>query len=327
MRPEFTCLSHERSEQKRSHWSIAWSDLMMTMFILFLCLFVFQTIQTDFLLEKQGEILAGERVPAKEPELKNNTNLPFPILFPGTFSGNTIQRADKKTVTLPNNTLHEKKPRGMEIESQITETVSPELRGNQASKITEFNMVQPSAITVQKDSTTENTAPLPTEIIQPAPLIEDDRANIPLDRVYADENEALSKLTLREFGTVELVPDQAVRIVLTADLLFDKALANLSPKAVKTLEKIALAIRDTKNQIHIEGHTDDLPIQGGKYANNWELSLARAYSVAIFLMEDMLVSPDKITVSGFASHRPLVANTSELNRAKNRRVEIIISKQ
>lgn len=294
------------------------------MFILFLCLFVFQTVQTDILLEKQGEIVAGETLPVKEAESQRKTELSFPIPFPGTFNGDTIQKIAEKPVPVQQNETEEN-ALDTEIDNKVTPLSEP--LDNPVSEITTVDMVQPFATIAQKTSIPEVSAPLPTEIVQPAPLIADetDRENIPLNTVYADET--LSKLALHEFGTVELVPDQAVRIVLTADLLFDKALANLSPKALKTLEKIALAIRDSKNQIHIEGHTDDLPIQGGKFANNWELSLARAYAVAIFLIEDMLVPPDKITVSGFSSHRPLVANNSEVNRAKNRRVEIVISKQ
>jgi chemotaxis protein MotB len=64
-----------------------------------------------------------------------------------------------------------------------------------------------------------------------------------------------------------------------------------------------------------------------KYATNWELSVARASSVARFLVEDMKMNPQQFVVSGYSSFRPMRSNTNARNRAVNRRVEIIISKR
>ena len=68
-------------------------------------------------------------------------------------------------------------------------------------------------------------------------------------------------------------------------------------------------------------------MRSGRYSSNWELSVARASSVARFLIEELDMNPNQFVVSGYASYRPLKPNTDTRNRAANRRVEIIISKK
>ena len=73
--------------------------------------------------------------------------------------------------------------------------------------------------------------------------------------------------------------------------------------------------------IQVEGHTDNLPISNSKYPSNWELSTSRAISVAKIMMENGIKS-NKINVAGYGEFRPLAKNTSNKNRAKNRRIEL-----
>jgi chemotaxis protein MotB len=79
--------------------------------------------------------------------------------------------------------------------------------------------------------------------------------------------------------------------------------------------------------INIVGHTDNLPMRSNRFISNWELSVARASTVARFFIEEMDMNPNQFVVSGYSSYRPIVPNTTAENRAKNRRVEIIISKR
>lgn len=75
--------------------------------------------------------------------------------------------------------------------------------------------------------------------------------------------------------------------------------------------------------IQVQGHTDNIPIRSSRYRSNWELSSARAVSVAEALMNGQ-ISPNRFEVSGFSDTRPLVNNNKPENRARNRRVEIVI---
>ena len=79
--------------------------------------------------------------------------------------------------------------------------------------------------------------------------------------------------------------------------------------------------------INVVGHTDSVPMHSALYATNWELSLARASRVARFLIEDTGMPALQFVVSGFGHYRPVQPNTTEENRTKNRRVEIILSKE
>ena len=77
------------------------------------------------------------------------------------------------------------------------------------------------------------------------------------------------------------------------------------------------------NNIRVEGHTDDVPMRGGKFPSNWHLSAARAQSVVRLLMERG-VDPRRLQNVGYAETRPRAANDTPENRGVNRRIEIKI---
>jgi len=80
-------------------------------------------------------------------------------------------------------------------------------------------------------------------------------------------------------------------------------------------------------RIRIEGHTDDRPIGPhlrDKFPTNWELSAARAATVARYIIDSLLVDPARVQVVGFGKFRPVTDNVTEEGRARNRRVEIVI---
>ena len=78
------------------------------------------------------------------------------------------------------------------------------------------------------------------------------------------------------------------------------------------------------NQIIIEGHTDNVPINTYMFSSNWELSTARAVVVTRFLVENANVNPVRISAQGYGEFRPIVSNDTAENKAKNRRVNILI---
>jgi chemotaxis protein MotB len=115
-------------------------------------------------------------------------------------------------------------------------------------------------------------------------------------------------------------------IVLTFkddQLLFDSGAAELRPVFRQLLQRLNLELGKLPNSIEVLGHTDNIPIASSRFPSNWELSAARAASVARFLVSDGLPS-DKVSVAGYADTRPLEPNVSAHGRAVNRRVEIVI---
>ena len=89
------------------------------------------------------------------------------------------------------------------------------------------------------------------------------------------------------------------------------------------MDDIRAVLLQKPGKIHIQGHTDNIPIRSARYRSNWELSTSRAVSVAEALMNGD-INPKRFEISGFGDTQPLVANNSRANRARNRRVEIVI---
>lgn len=116
---------------------------------------------------------------------------------------------------------------------------------------------------------------------------------------------------------------EGITVHLLERLLFESGSADLKPEAKAVLDTIAEILRLLPNDIRIEGHTDDRPIHTPKFPSNWHLSIARALNTAYYLMERG-VKPEKISIAGYAEFRPIAPNDTEENRAKNRRVDIVI---
>ena len=103
--------------------------------------------------------------------------------------------------------------------------------------------------------------------------------------------------------------------------------SELKAAAKDKLEGIASLIRKTPYKLNVVGHTDNLPINSPLYPTNWELSLIRAAVVARFFIEEMDIPANKFYLSGHSYFQPVRPNTTAENRAANRRVEIIITKE
>ncbi|MBM3266376.1 MAG: OmpA family protein [Candidatus Sericytochromatia bacterium] len=109
--------------------------------------------------------------------------------------------------------------------------------------------------------------------------------------------------------------------------LFGGGTADLNPNMQRALDQIANSVRNMPNRIHIEGHTDDLPIKTGRFPSNWELSTARATNVLRYLQERKGLPPSRLAAAGYGEHYPRVPNASPDSRAKNRRVDIVILRE
>ncbi len=119
--------------------------------------------------------------------------------------------------------------------------------------------------------------------------------------------------------------ERRVKLVLTEAVLFDSGKAELKVRAKEVLTPIVGELKKLPNDVLVEGHTDNVPIHAGRYATNWELSMARAYSVIKFI-EECGMSPRKLAGSGYGDNRPVAENTTAEGRARNRRIEISLLK-
>jgi len=114
-----------------------------------------------------------------------------------------------------------------------------------------------------------------------------------------------------------------VLISLSEKLTFSESHSDLSAEALQVLGAISEMLRPIDNKIKLIGHTNNLPSANPLYPTNWELSLARAMSVANYLIS-MGISPDRLMVCGQGEYAPIFANDTDAHRALNARVEIII---
>ncbi len=126
----------------------------------------------------------------------------------------------------------------------------------------------------------------------------------------------------KELVTVQVLQDR-VRISLKAQDLFESGRADIVEYVQPVISKLARTLEATKGKIIVTGHTDDKPIFTSKFPSNWHLSLARATAVSELLISNSKLD-GRVIPEGLGDARPLAENSSEENRALNRRVEIDI---
>ena len=112
--------------------------------------------------------------------------------------------------------------------------------------------------------------------------------------------------------------------LLTDKVFFDSGSAELAAQGASVIDTVGNALKTLPNQIAVEGHTDNRPISSAQYPTNWELSSNRADTVLRRLTEHAGVDPAHLQATGYADTRPLVPNDNDADRARNRRVEIIV---
>lgn len=105
---------------------------------------------------------------------------------------------------------------------------------------------------------------------------------------------------------------------------FPSGSAEFNPDFLPIMDKITAVVNGSVGTVTVAGHTDNIPIKAGLYRSNWELSAARAVTVAQTLLNDGTVDETRMVIEGHADTVPLTDNETPENRAMNRRVEIIL---
>jgi chemotaxis protein MotB len=116
---------------------------------------------------------------------------------------------------------------------------------------------------------------------------------------------------------------EGVLISLSERLVFAPGDTQLPPESLQILDTIAEMLRPINNKIRVVGHTDNTPSSNPRYPSNWELSLARATTVAEYLINSG-IAPERFIISGQGEYSPIFPNDTPEHRALNARVDIII---
>lgn len=136
--------------------------------------------------------------------------------------------------------------------------------------------------------------------------------------------EALQDMNLDKEVDIEFT-SQYVLLTMKGAILFESGKAQLMKEIYPTLDRLGLILMTYSNSvIEIEGHTDNVPIHNSEFANNDELSSARALSVFHYFMETTSLDPVYVKHTGRGEYIPVADNSTAEGRARNRRVEIKI---
>ena len=132
-------------------------------------------------------------------------------------------------------------------------------------------------------------------------------------------------------GTQEGIRIEGDRFVFSSEVLFPPGGAQLSALGEGEIAKIAAILRGIADEIppeihwviRVDGHTDNVPLSGlGEFADNWELSQARALSVVKYMANFLAIPPSRLAANGFGQYQPINRADTPEARAQNRRIEL-----
>lgn len=146
----------------------------------------------------------------------------------------------------------------------------------------------------------------------------------PLQDIAKSMREAFGDMIMKDQMTVR-GNELWIEIELNSSLLFTSGDALPTDMAFEIIEKVAKILAPYDNPIHIEGFTDNLPINTAQFPSNWELSTARAASIVRMLAMDG-VSPGRLAAVGYGEFQPVADNALAEGRARNRRVVLVVSR-
>lgn len=167
-----------------------------------------------------------------------------------------------------------------------------------------------------------NRSPIPTQFKNeiPAQNVDPNKALME-DLTYLVKNDPAEEFIKLEEN------ERGITIHIMDKLLFTSGNADLNKSSVEIMDKIADVLRKLPNDIRVEGHTDNIPINSSQFQSNWHLSVARALNTAYFLIQNKNLSADKVSIVGYSEYRPIATNSTPEGRALNRRVDIVILKK
>ena len=137
-------------------------------------------------------------------------------------------------------------------------------------------------------------------------------------------------VSIKENGLGELVTlirdSNFTELAIQSRVLFSSGTSELTRSGEDVLEKLVPVLKDSDGLVFIEGHTDDHPISTSRFASNWDLASARATEVLQFFVAEG-IKKSRFRAVSYGDTKPLVENTSEANRQRNRRVSLMIQRK
>jgi chemotaxis protein MotB len=121
---------------------------------------------------------------------------------------------------------------------------------------------------------------------------------------------------------VSVLPEkEGVLMRVSSGVMFRPGSAELTPGSKAVLDTVIELLNEQKYDVVVRGHSDNVMPEGTRFGSNWELSAARAAAAVDYILSRSDIKSTRLKAVGYGSSRPLLPNTSEENRAKNRRLE------
>jgi chemotaxis protein MotB len=199
-----------------------------------------------------------------------------------------------------------------------------ELRGKLSEKESEMSAKNAEIEALKKQLTvlTQEKDALNQE--KDAALKEKERSVAEMKKTYDSLMGEMNQEIKKGEITITQLKDK-LSVNLVEKILFDSGSAEIKKDGKKVLDRVAeILAKVTDKQVRVAGYTDNVPISprlAAKFPSNWELSTARATTVARYL-QDKGINPNVLSASGYSEYRPVAPNDTEEGRAKNRRIDI-----
>lgn len=148
----------------------------------------------------------------------------------------------------------------------------------------------------------------------------------PISRRNVLKNDLQDVISNNKFEeSVQLIENErGITVRILDKVLFASGSAELTEQSKLVLSEIAKILKEVPNDLRIEGHTDNVPINSAQFPSNWHLSINRALNTAYYLMSSQGLSQDKVSVVGLSEYKPIADNETVEGRQQNRRVDIVI---
>jgi chemotaxis protein MotB len=168
-------------------------------------------------------------------------------------------------------------------------------------------------------------AALPTNATPSAALAE--LVNPRPDAIVPEARQTLlrAQQSLEKHGLDMRLEPRGLVISLPQAILFPSGEDRISPQALPILARIADVLRDIPNEVSLIGHADAVPIHNRHFKSNWDLSMARSLRILELLSHRYQIPESRLHIASYGPYRPQGPNNTADGRARNRRVEIIIS--
>ncbi len=283
----------KRLEEHENHerWLVSYADFITLLFAFFVVMYSISSVNEGKYRVLSDAIVAAFRSPARSMEpIQVGKMMRAPVQSDKPFDQNKPVIQVFK-VPLPENPVEE---RAESLDSQA-----------------------PALQLERKSAPEEKPAPEKQSAAEAQPALDD------AARKLADSIEK-AMAGLMQQGLIEVRRDKRwIEVEIKSSILFSSGNALLAAQAQPVLRQLAKTLAPLHNIIHVEGFTDNVPINTFEFRSNWELSAARAASV-VHLFTSLGIDPQRMAAIGYGEFRPIATNATPEGRARNRRVVLVI---